>query len=385
MKLRALFRLRAVFTALVAIFALVVVTSGIARAATPLVLATDSYFFVGGHYEQVSGGQVIVGQMYVRAMIPAQVTHRYPIVMIHGGGQTGTNFTGTPDGREGWAQFFLRQGYIVYVVDQVGRAKSSYGMDVYGPYTGTAQALTIEQRFTAVERFNLWPQAHLHTQWPGSGPLKGQPGDPIFDQFLASQVPGIANANEQEILDKSAGGALLDKIGPAILLTHSQSGPYGWQIADARPNLVKGILAIEPGGGPFYDSPVLGGALSRPWGITATAITYSPAVTDPSQLAKVQQSAPDAPGLVACWMQAAPARQLPTLKGKAILIITSEASYHAQYDHCTSKYLTQADVAHTYIRLPDVGIHGNGHMMMIELNNLQIASLLASYLQSKGL
>ena len=61
-------------------------------------------------------------------------THPYPIVMIHGGGQNGSNFTGTPDGREGWAQYFLRQGYAVYVVDQVGRGRSplhpSYGATV---------------------------------------------------------------------------------------------------------------------------------------------------------------------------------------------------------------------------------------------------------------
>ena len=54
------------------------------------------------------------------------LTHPYPIVMIHGGSQTGTNFTGTPDGREGWAQYFVRRGYAVYVVDQVARGRSAH-------------------------------------------------------------------------------------------------------------------------------------------------------------------------------------------------------------------------------------------------------------------
>ena len=66
------------------------------------------------------------GQIYAEFQIPAHQMHPYPIVMIHGGAQTGTNFTGTPDGREGWAQFFLRQGYAVYVVDQAGRGRSAY-------------------------------------------------------------------------------------------------------------------------------------------------------------------------------------------------------------------------------------------------------------------
>ena len=78
-------------------------------------------------------------------------------------------------------------------------------------------------------------------------------------------------------------------------------------------------------------------------------------------------------------MQTEPAHQLSTLQGIPILMITSQASYHASYDHCTSKYLTQAGVKHTYVRLPDAGIYGNGHMMMIEKDNLVIAGLVAKW------
>ena len=56
-------------------------------------------------------GSPMTGQMYVEYFIPKTLTHPYPIVMIHGGSQTGTNFTGTPDGREGWAQYFVRRGH----------------------------------------------------------------------------------------------------------------------------------------------------------------------------------------------------------------------------------------------------------------------------------
>ena len=40
---------------------------------------------------------------------------------------------------------------------------------------------------------------------------------------------------ETEQRNKDAGAALLDRIGPAIVLTHSQSGTFGWLIADGRP------------------------------------------------------------------------------------------------------------------------------------------------------
>ena len=141
---------------------------------------------------------------------------------------------------------------------------------------------------------NQYPQAKLHTQWPG----KGVPGDPTFDQFFASQVEDIADVGVIEQLNREAGIALLDKIGPAILLTHSQSGPFGWVLADARPKLVKGILAIEPNGPPFYENTVNGppgwfkdGPLGRPWGITRGPLTFSPAAADPKDLRMTQQSA----------------------------------------------------------------------------------------------
>jgi pimeloyl-ACP methyl ester carboxylesterase len=348
----------------------------------PLALAEQGYFFVGGKYFTTPDGQFMSNQMYVEFQIPQKVRHRYPVVLIHGGGLTGTYMMGTPDGREGWNTFFLRQGYAVYVVDQTGRGKSAYHTDIYGPTT-RGNAGGVEQRFTAPEVFNLWPQAHLHTQWPGSGRI----GDEIFDQFYASEVQSMASAQTQQATMREAGAALLDRIGPAIILTHSQSGPYGWFIADARPKLVKGIIAVEPSGPPFYDVVQQGppdwfadGPLSRPWGITTIPITYDPAVSDPSQLSFTEQATPDAPDLVRCRLQTEPAHQLPTLQGIPIVIVTSEASYHASYDHCTSKYLDQAGVDHDFVRLADIGIHGNGHMMMLEENNLDISAFFARWL-----
>src|SRR5262249_26345572 len=77
----------------------------------PLVLSKASYFFVGGKIDPSVQGSAPVNHIYVEYMIPQRLTHRTPIVMVHGGSQTGTNFTGTPDGREGWAQYFVRRGY----------------------------------------------------------------------------------------------------------------------------------------------------------------------------------------------------------------------------------------------------------------------------------
>src|SRR3954452_17119301 len=129
----------------------------------PMVLAKTGYFFVGGKIDASLPGSPMTGQMYVEYFIPQTLSHPLSIVMIHGGSQTGTNFTGTPDGREGWAQFFLRQGYAVYVVDQPGRGRAAYAPG-YGP-SSRVDLENTARRFVAPERFNLWPQAHLHTQW----------------------------------------------------------------------------------------------------------------------------------------------------------------------------------------------------------------------------
>ena len=164
------------------------------------------------------------------------------------------------------------------------------------------------------------------------------------------------------------------------MLTHSQSGTYGWLIADARPQLVKGVIAIEPSGPPF-EATIIGTGKARAWGPTDIAITYDPPVKEPSEIAVERQAEPDGPDLFACWMQKAPARQLVNLKSIPVMVMAAEASYHQVYDHCTAKYLNQAGVKTEYIRLQDKGIHGNGHMVMIEKNNLDIAKLVDDWVQ----
>lgn len=343
-----------------------------------LEIADQGSFSIPGRYVEVDKQTVMVGQMFVQYQIPKNRTRPYPVVMIHGGGQTAANFLGTPDGRRGWADDFVANGYAVYVVDQSGRGRSGFFGDLYGK-TRKPNVANVQQRFTAPEIKKLWPQAATHTQWPGSGTQ----GDPAFDAFFASQVETIGSEALIEEINRAAGARLLDRIGPAVLLVHSQAGVIGWSVADERPSLVKGILAIEPSGPPIHESLFKGapdyfadGPVTRPWGVTRGPMTYDPPVASADDLKLARQSAADGPGLVRCFMQAEPARKLPRLAGIPILILTSEASYHAPYDHCTAKYLDQAGVRNTFVRLADHGIRGNGHMMMLEKNNLEVAAFL---------
>jgi pimeloyl-ACP methyl ester carboxylesterase len=122
------------------------------------------------------------------------------------------------------------------------------------------------------------------------------------------------------------------------------------------------------------------GPQSKLWGLAAVKLTYG-GVSDASELAFIQQDKPDSPDLMKCWRQKEPARPLANLQRIPVVIISSEASYHASYDHCTAQYLAQAGVKNDFIRLADRGIKGNGHMMMLEKNNLAIAAVMADWLK----
>ncbi len=344
----------------------------------PLVLKSASYFYVGGKIDPKGKGSPIVGHMYVEYMIPQRLRSPYPVVMVHGGNQTGTNFTGTPDGREGWAQYFVRRGYAVYIVDQVARGRSAHWNEVHGPVQ-QSRLNQVEERFVAPARFPMWPQAKLHTQWPGTG----RPGDAHFDQFYASQAVSITSFAKQQEINPPALIALLQKIGPSILLVHSQSGAFAWPVADQRPDLVKMIVAVEPNGPPVREAVMVGapnwfedGKNVKRSGLGEVPLNYEPPLAADAQPDFVRQDKADGPELMRCWLQKEPARKLKNLTNIPVSVIVSEASYHAPYDHCTALYLRQAGVRTDLIRLADRGIRGNGHMMMLEKNSDAIAAVM---------
>jgi len=361
----------------------------------------DAYwgaFQVGGEYTTIPGlnsgdpatdedaSLVMDGAMYVNYVIPYNVTHRYPIVLIHGGVGTGQAFLSTPDGRTGWAQYLAKNGFAVYVVDQPARGRSIYQQPLDGLVTSNS-VLRMEQQFTASQYFDLWPQAHLHTQWPGSG-LKG---DPTFDNFMRGTNGSVPT---QEALNIASGAALLDRIGPAIVLGRSQSGIYPFHYADVRPGQVKAMIDIE-GATPAFNCPYppscqtyngVPSTLTPLWGIASQPITYSPPITDPvSQLVRVPNSAPAGPNEATCWRQGAPVHTLPNLKGIPTMVMVAEASFAAQTEVCMHQYLEQAGVKNDFVRLQKEDFKGNGHLMNIELNSDEIAQFLIDWLASYGL
>ena len=304
--------------------------------------------------------------------------------MIHGCCSAGSSWNGTPDGRDGWAQYFLSKGYAVYIMDQVGRGRSAYVDGAYGPNNPKAPKF-VEREFIAYEKYNLFPQAKLHTQWPGTGVV----GDPLFDQFQAMMEPDFKDRVVREKFNRPAGVALLDKIGPAILMAHSQAGIYAFGIANDRPNLVKGMIMVEAAGSPFHEITYVGRPITSR---TKASASHGASRARPSTstrrfpIRRISCSSSSRSRTRQTCFGAGGRRNRRgnfRLKGIPIMLLHAEASFAMPTAHCWGGFLKQSGVENDFVKLADLGIHGNGHFMMLEKNSLQIADVIADWLQKK--
>src|ERR1700722_4679026 len=89
-------------------------------------LSRTGIFYAGGKYVGEPGKETMGGSAYVEVWVPKQIKPPYPIIYIHGAGQTATDWLQTPDGRPGWAYYFAKQGYVQYMVDSPARGRSPY-------------------------------------------------------------------------------------------------------------------------------------------------------------------------------------------------------------------------------------------------------------------
>jgi pimeloyl-ACP methyl ester carboxylesterase len=320
--------------------------------------------------------------MYTEVWVPRQIRHPYPVVLFHGNGQSGAVWRQTPDGRAGWAYYLVSQGYTVYMVDYPARGRSPYVPGVYGKL-GIRSALDLEQIWTApATSGGNFPRMKKYTQWPSDSPMKGMRGDPVFDNFIKGQMQFV---NDQEALTVPAGVALLDAIGtPVILLSHSQGGGMGFDVANLRPKLIAGMVAIEPGG------PQIGAADTakveyervnpKSWGLTTMPFQFDPPINDPSQL-KVHLVPSERPGdEVGCYLQDEPVHKLVSFENMRILSLSAEGTYHRVFDVCIPKWLNQAGAKDDFVRLEYVGIHGNMHEMFLDRNSDEIVKFIDGWL-----
>lgn len=167
---------------------------------------------------------------------------------------------------------------------------------------------------------------------------------------------------------RAAGLAFLDRVGPMILISHSMGGTHSCLWGDARPELVKAIVVVEPSGPPWRNSASEGPAAKR-YGLTHVPLQYRPPVEDSEEIPLESQPHQNDGGKSYC-LQPEPARKLADLSKMPVLLVTAEASFHATFDDVTVLFLKQAGVDVKHLYLPKEGMRGNGHLLFLEKNNL---------------
>lgn len=187
-------------------------------------------------------GTYVSGQMYVQYYVQQQAVCSLPIVLWHGGGMTGANWESTPDGRPGWLQRLLESGFDVYVCDAMERGRSGWSRwpDIYQHpplFRTMEEGWDMFRMGPAQVDGKAGPQAHPGQQFPTEA----------FEAFVAQWVPRWA---DHEGMTLQAYEAFLEKIGPCVVMAHSQGGGFALTMATRRPDLLKAVVAIEPSGAP---------------------------------------------------------------------------------------------------------------------------------------
>jgi pimeloyl-ACP methyl ester carboxylesterase len=277
-------------------------------------------------------GEYQVEQMYVQYYIPQDAKSKHPLLLWHGGGLSGKCYETTPDGREGWMNYFLRKGYATYVSDAVERGRSGWPQfpDIW---ESEPMFLPKSDPWT---RFRIGPPKSYHSDPSQRKAYEGQQFPmQAYDEFCKQLVPRWVSSDDAII---KAYIEYLDRVGPSILLTHSQSGIFGFKVAAARPNLVKAIVAVEP------------------------------AVTPPTgpELAKLK----DIP--------------IVLIYGDYIDIDSRWPKMYSTMQD-SMKWLNDQGGRVGTIRLPEEGIKGNCHMIMMDKNSDEVALVIHRWLVSKGM
>lgn len=262
-------------------------------------------------------GEYVIESMYVQYFIPVQTL--FSVILVHGGGQTGAIWENTPDGRDGWLQFFLRNNIAVYIVDTVERGRSGWC-----PFPA------------------FWPEEPELRNDTGTWFTfrlgeKGKPFDNLqfpmeaFDNMLTYNVPRW-NINLE--CSAKALSILIDRIGPCSIIAHSQGCGIAMQAIETTSSLIQKVVLIEP------------------------ANFFKPNISNSANPIDVMILFGDNLAQNTFWQ---------SMKDLAISYV---------------QYLNQHQFHASLIELPTIGIHGNSHAMMLDRNNETVAQYILDWLNN---
>lgn len=314
----------------------------------PLVLKAVGSFFVDGEPEQQSRsemggffpeGHLTVNQMYVNFMIPQKRKGSTSFVLIHGMTLSGKTYETTPDGRMGWNEYLVRKGYPVYVVDQVGIARSGFNQKSYNrvrnkeiePAEQPAIIRTSDESTLVNFRFTTTD----HTPVPEAKfPMNA------LNEFSKQSIPFMAGTVPNPNPNFKNLSLLAANLKKTVLISHSQSGAFPLEAALLNPEGIKAIVMVEPGGtGAGYTDEQIKSLSKIP-----VLIVYGDNL-------EIETGVPNH-----SW----------------------KASFDG-WNNFVGRLKTAGGTARMMF-LPALGIRGNSHMLMMDTNNQQIADLILEWL-----
>lgn len=353
------------------VVALIVLSSfaGYGQKKQPIVIQDQGSFAVGGSVvtapgtfdpikhgafnpaNQSSEGQTLHGDhAYVFYQIPDKA-RKLPLVFWHGYGQFSKTWETTPDGREGYQNIFLRERYPVYLIDQPRRGGAGRSTK-----PGTVSATPDDQLWFGIFRLGTGSEFYPGVQFSR---------DPkALEQFLRQITPDTGPIDLD--VNTNAVSALFDKIGPAILVTHSHSGGQGWKTAIKNRN-IKGIVSYEPMSNFVFPEGEVPQPIDYVGGqLKALAVSLA----DFRELTKIP--------IVMYYGDFIPTKPVenPGQEQWRAALTMAKLWRDAVNKH-------GGDV--TLVHLPEIGIMGNTHFPFSDLNNLEIARLMSKWLTEKKL
>ena len=332
--------------------AILATTVVVAPACADILVKEIGSFHIGGHEVVISGqptkevsftagmaplqidpnGAFEIEQMYVQYVKLAAPKFKYPLLLWHGGGLTGVTWETKPDGKPGWQMFFLNRGYDVYVSDAVERGRASWARY---PEFFTSEPM-FRPKKEAWELFRFGPPGSYDSSAANrrSFPDTQFPTEAL-DQFAKQGVPRWVT---NDAPTQTAYDQLVARVCPCVIVVHSQGGNFGFNAALRAPDKIKALVALEPSGAPDPDK---------------VDVRKLQAVPHLFVYGDHLQDSPPWPTLVK-----APQRYRIALAG--------------------------AGVKTEWIDLPEWGMKGNSHMMMMDRNSDQIADLVAKWLEQSA-
>lgn len=316
----------------------------------PLIIQEQGSFAFGGIVITDSMGHLFHGDhAYVFFQKPV-APREYPVVMIHGIHEGPKTWETTPDGREGYQNLLLRRNFSTYNVTMPRRGnagRGTVGMEVVPAFD--------EQTWYVKWRIGIYPDYFDNVQFSRS--------KEAINQFMRQMTPETGPTDFEH--NSSTIASLCDSLGGVILMPHSQGVMHTWKILP-KTSHVKAVIALEGGG--YFSFPTDG---PRPKTHEKEGLEYimvSPEVfeafTHTPMLLLYGDNIPTSPTGV-----------------YELDVWTTRLSLARQWAEAVNR--RGGDV--TVVHLPEVGIKGNTHFPMSDLNNVEVLDFICKWLHEKRL